>query len=57
MDTYRKLHLKAELFIIIQIRMIIRRDDILNIRCIIKGNKPKSYEIKRARGFTDRITL
>jgi hypothetical protein len=36
--------------------MIIRRDDILNIRCIVTGNKPKSYEIKQARGFTDRIS-
>jgi len=33
---------------------IIRRNDILNIRCIVTGNKPKTYEIKQARWFKDR---
>lgn len=33
---------------------IIRRNGILNIRCIVTGNKPKTYEIKQARWFKDR---
>lgn len=34
--------------------MITGRYDILNLRNIVTGNKPKTYEIKKAHGFTDR---
>lgn len=34
--------------------MITGRYEILNLRKIVTGDKPKTYEIKKARGFTDR---
>ena len=37
-----------------KISTIIRRDDILNLRSIVTGNTPKTYEIKQARWFKDR---
>jgi ribosomal protein S7 len=39
-----------------KISTITRRYDILNLRNIVTGNNPKTYEIIQAREFTDRIS-